>query len=77
VESFLKTLFNRETKFPEVAESDGYDVVNYSPNEVADAVFYARHPELNERKIRPGETTLAREWNAIQNRLPEFVCYNY
>lgn len=57
-------------------ESDGYDVVNYSPNQVADAVFYARHPELNGRKIRPGETNLAREWNAIQNRLPEFVCYN-
>ncbi|EDX70858.1 hypothetical protein MC7420_147 [Coleofasciculus chthonoplastes PCC 7420] len=51
-------------------------MVNYSPNEVADAVFYARHPELKGRKIRPGETNLAREWSAIQNRLPEFICYN-
>ncbi|MEQ9485534.1 hypothetical protein [Coleofasciculus sp. F4-SAH-05] len=57
-------------------ESNGYDVVNYNPNEVADAVFYARHPELNGRKIRPGETNLAREWSGIQRRLPEFVCDN-
>lgn len=65
---------SRECEQP--PESNGYDVFNYSPNEVADAVFYARHPELNERKIRPGETNLAREWSAIQSRLPEFVCYN-
>lgn len=65
---------SRECEQP--PDSDGYDVVNYNPNEVADAVFYARHPELNERKISPGETNLAREWSAIQSRLPEFVCYN-
>lgn len=45
--------------------SEGYyDFVGYI-QDVADAVFYARHPELNGRKIRAGEYELAREWRSI------------
>jgi hypothetical protein len=35
-------------------------------NKVADAVFYARHPELGYRKVPPGETRLALEWSKIR-----------
>lgn len=35
-------------------------------NKVANAVFYARHPELGYRSIRAGETQLASEWSQIR-----------
>ncbi|WP_013321730.1 hypothetical protein [Gloeothece verrucosa] len=39
--------------------------VNWA-DQIADAVFYARHPELHERKIRPQERELANEWAQIR-----------
>ncbi|MBE9093670.1 hypothetical protein [Tychonema sp. LEGE 07203] len=35
-------------------------------DKVADAVFYTRHPELNYRKVQPGETRLVSEWSKIR-----------
>jgi hypothetical protein len=34
-------------------------------NQVADAIFYARHPELSGRKIGSNQTRLANEWLRI------------
>ncbi|MFW6359982.1 MAG: hypothetical protein ACOC0N_12320, partial [Chroococcales cyanobacterium] len=58
------------------AESGQYEytVVNYDADAIADAVFYARHPELKGRKIRPGETDLANEWSAIRRNLVFDFC---
>ena len=36
------------------------------------AVFYARHPELKGRKIRPNETQLIREWNLIKQSVSSY-----
>lgn len=38
---------------------------------VADAVFYARHPERNGREIEPGKPHLIREWRTIRKRLQD------
>jgi hypothetical protein len=35
-------------------------------DKVADAVFYTRHPELDYRKVQPGETRLVSEWSKIR-----------
>ena len=54
----------------------GYEVENYGETVIAltDAVFYARHPELNGRKIKPTETSLVREWNSIKESFPYSPC---
>ncbi|NEO81021.1 hypothetical protein [Moorena sp. SIO4G3] len=46
----------------------GYEVKDYVETITAliDAVFYASHPELKGRKLRPSETHLIREWNLIK-----------
>ncbi|AOX02553.1 hypothetical protein BJP34_26695 [Moorena producens PAL-8-15-08-1] len=36
------------------------------------AVFYARHPELKGRKIKPSETHLIREWNLIKQSVSSY-----
>ena len=36
---------------------------------LTDLVFFSRHPELNERRLRPDETALAREWRAIREQV--------
>lgn len=36
-------------------------------NQVTDLVFFARHPELGERRLRPDETALAQEWRTIRD----------
>ncbi|NER35315.1 MAG: hypothetical protein F6J93_15135 [Oscillatoria sp. SIO1A7] len=41
-------------------------LVSEDLNKVADAIFYARHPELGYRRIRRGETRLANEWSRIR-----------
>ncbi len=33
---------------------------------IADRIFYEKHPELNSRKIRPNETDLIQEWDQIR-----------
>ena len=38
-------------------------------NAITDLVFFARHRELGERRLRPGETTLAQEWGTIRERV--------
>ncbi|MFW6359941.1 MAG: hypothetical protein ACOC0N_12110 [Chroococcales cyanobacterium] len=43
-------------------------------SDLTDALFYARHPELNGRPIRRGETALAEEWNAIHSIFGIGVC---
>ncbi len=54
----------------------GYDVENYAEmvTAVTDAVFYARHPELQRRKLRPSETRLIEEWNGIYRSFPYSPC---
>ncbi len=37
------------------------------PNQLADAVFYARHPELHGRRIAPAERRLVQEWIWIRD----------
>ncbi len=39
------------------------------PDALTNLVFFARHPEMDGRKIRPDETRLAREWLDIRDRL--------
>jgi hypothetical protein len=36
-------------------------------NELTNLVFFARHPEMNGRKIEPHETVLAEEWMSIRD----------
>ena len=36
-------------------------------NKLSDLVFYARHPELGGRKVRPDERALAQEWVQIRD----------
>ncbi len=38
-------------------------------NRLTDQVFYARHPELGGRKVRPNERALAQEWLQIRDAL--------
>jgi hypothetical protein len=38
---------------------------------VADAVFYARHPEIKGREIVPGEPNLVKEWQTIRKMLED------
>jgi hypothetical protein len=54
----------------------GYEIEDYGDAMAAltDAVFYARHPELNGRKIRANETSLIREWNSINQSVSFGPC---
>lgn len=54
----------------------GYEVENYGETvtAVTDAAFYARHPELRGRKIRPDETSLVEEWNSLYRSFPYSPC---
>jgi hypothetical protein len=38
-------------------------------NELTNLVFFARHPEMNGRRIAPHETELAEEWKSIRDRV--------
>jgi GH25 family lysozyme M1 (1,4-beta-N-acetylmuramidase) len=38
-------------------------------NRLTDQVFYARHPELKGRKVRPNEVALSKEWLKIRDAL--------
>ncbi|MEU8413471.1 hypothetical protein AB0C24_11830 [Amycolatopsis japonica] len=38
-------------------------------NWLIDVVFHTRHPELDGRRIRPGEQVLAKEWSAIRTSI--------
>jgi hypothetical protein len=38
-------------------------------NRATDLLFHARHPELSGRALQRGETTLAREWLSLRDRL--------
>jgi hypothetical protein len=37
-------------------------------NDLTNLAFFARHPELHERKIQPDETALAKEWLEIRDK---------
>jgi len=55
---------------PASSDQDQASVNNVSVRDkLADAVLYARHPELNGREIRSGETALANEWKSIHDRI--------
>jgi hypothetical protein len=46
----------------------GYELSNSGNDPVsalADAIFYVHHPELAGHKIKPSQTSLKEEWNAI------------
>ena len=49
-----------------ISVNDGKGLVSAQLNQVADAIFYTRNPELSGRKIRPDETRLANEWLRIR-----------
>ncbi|MEO0767945.1 MAG: serine/threonine-protein kinase [Cyanobacteria bacterium J06649_4] len=46
-------------------------------DDMADVIFNRRHPELNGRSIRPGETNLSREWASIRacDAIVDFTYY--
>ncbi|MEO1623082.1 MAG: serine/threonine-protein kinase, partial [Cyanobacteria bacterium J06632_3] len=46
-------------------------------DDMADAIFYRRHPELNGRAIRANETSLSREWASIRacDAIVDFIYY--
>ena len=50
---------------------NGIALVSPVLDKIADAAFYARHPELGYRKIQPGETGLTREWMRIRQTVSE------
>ncbi len=50
---------------------NGVKLVSCVLDNVADAIFYQRHPELQNRRIRPGETALAYEWVKIREIVSE------
>lgn len=45
-------------------------------DQVADAVFYSRHPERLGRRISPDETDLSRKWSQIRNSIYLADCYH-
>ena len=45
---------------------DGVNLESQDLDRVADAIFYARNPQLGDRRIQPGETRLANEWLRIR-----------
>ncbi len=40
---------------------------------LADRLYYARHPELQGRKIQEDETDLAKEWMLLRNNIEQEV----
>lgn len=53
--------------YDHLSVNEGKALVSDELNQVADAIFYARHPELSGRKIRSNETQLANEWLRIRS----------
>jgi hypothetical protein len=45
---------------------------------LADRIFYERHPELQGRKIQPHETALSQEWKQIRNceAIADYIFYS-
>jgi hypothetical protein len=74
----IRGVLKNRLSYGKVCFKDGYDydVENYGEALIAitDAVFYARHPELAGRKIKPNETRLTREWNLIWKSFPADNC---
>ena len=63
-------------EYDDESPTDGRLLISEDLDKVADAIFYARNPELGYRRIRPGETRLANEWSRIRSsvsRLP--LCF--
>ena len=48
---------------------DSYYFLNPSSEDLTDAVFHARHSELNGRTIRKEETFLINEWKSIYTKI--------
>jgi hypothetical protein len=44
-------------------------------NDWTDILFYRANPQLAKRQLRPNETDLIREWNAIQQIVPDILLY--
>jgi GH25 family lysozyme M1 (1,4-beta-N-acetylmuramidase) len=51
------------------AVSLAYQHHQRDPNAITDLVFFARHRELGERRLRPDETALVQEWRTIRERV--------
>ena len=43
----------------------------HAPGELANRIFFRRHPELDGRKLELHETGLVQEWNEILSRIVE------
>lgn len=41
----------------------------HNENQIADAVFFNRHPDRNGRRLAPGESALVQEWVQIRDQL--------
>ena len=54
-----------------ISPNEGEGLVSDELNKVADAIFYARNPELSGRKIRSHETRLANEWLRIRTAVTQ------
>jgi len=52
--------------YDHIPVNQGEGLVSDELDQVADAIFYARNPELSGRKIRSDETGLANEWLRIR-----------
>lgn len=52
--------------YDEIPVNDGHGLVSDALNQVADAIFYTRNPELSGRNIGSDETQLAHEWLRIR-----------
>jgi hypothetical protein len=74
----IREALRSRLSYGRVCYKDGYDydVEDYGEALIAitDAVFYARHPELAGRKLRPSETSLIREWNSVWRSFPPDNC---
>jgi N-acetylmuramoyl-L-alanine amidase len=70
VDQFRSFLINRrETSAVELALDRGVR----SADDLTNLVFFARHPEMDGRRIRPDEKHLAREWLEIRRNIVEPV----
>ncbi|AFZ50006.1 hypothetical protein Dacsa_1311 [Dactylococcopsis salina PCC 8305] len=47
--------------------SEPSDIYNSIIDQLADQIFYERHPEFDGRKIQPHETAFIQEWKQIRN----------
>jgi hypothetical protein len=66
IESQIRPVSATEVLAPGVIVAQRTINIETKIDAYADRIFFERHPELAGSKIRPGETSLAREWQEIR-----------